>query len=232
MDKKVDLKKDKLDKFDFLSVFDSEFRELGIEEERDMSFFDSNLASIDDLFSVYERLFLEIPKKGDLNSHEYLAKTSGEYAEYEKVNEEINELIDEINELRNENLKIYKENINYQTRIQELEAFIRSNNLIPPDQETKETKHRVELYIDPPFVEGYPNYDLPEIYFKNSTPEERFKEFKAGDLVSIEYFIPQEFGFIMWELADIEYETKDNRLVFSMPEFDLQVGIIYREKDN
>ncbi len=154
MDKKVDLKKDKLDKFDFLSVFDSEFRELGIEEGKDMSFFDSDLASVDDLFGVYERLFLEIPKKGDLNSHEYLAKTSGEHAEYEKVNEEINELIEEINELRNENLTIYQNNIDLEIKINELIALLKSNNILIPEFEEEEevVKYSISIDVDPPSI--------------------------------------------------------------------------------
>ena len=54
-------------------------------------------------------LFFEIPKEGDVNSHEYLVKTSGEYIDYQPQKEEVEALLEEIVELREENLEVRQE---------------------------------------------------------------------------------------------------------------------------
>jgi hypothetical protein len=56
--------------------------------------------TIDGFFSLYDSLFFDIPKFGDLNSHQYLATTSGAYIGGEQINESIQLLLDEIAALR------------------------------------------------------------------------------------------------------------------------------------
>ena len=56
-------------------------------------------------------LFYDIPALGENNSHEYLAKTSGEYINFEEVNEEISALQAEIAQLRQDLLNLQMENI-------------------------------------------------------------------------------------------------------------------------
>ncbi len=56
--------------------------------------------TVDDFFSLYESLFFDIPKFGDLNSHQYLVTTSGAYIGGEQINESIQLLLDEIAALR------------------------------------------------------------------------------------------------------------------------------------
>jgi len=70
----------------------------------------SSLPSIDEFFDNYQALFYNIPKFGDINSHQYLIFTSQEYIGSEiSGNEVINSLIEEINDLRQENLELQQE---------------------------------------------------------------------------------------------------------------------------
>lgn len=56
--------------------------------------------NVDDLFLLYETLFLQIPKIGENNSHQYLIKKSSEYVGDEFTNPLITELQDEITSLK------------------------------------------------------------------------------------------------------------------------------------
>ena len=89
----------------FRSTFNTEFKELGVAEQ-DLSFFDPNLASVEDFFNIYNNLFFIIPKYGEINSHEYLIKESSDYIDYKANQEEIQALLDEIAELRETNLQL------------------------------------------------------------------------------------------------------------------------------
>ena len=61
--------------------------------------------SVADFFQTYQQIFFQIPKFGELNSHEYLIKTSQEYIGSSSVNDDtVQALIDEITQLRQENL--------------------------------------------------------------------------------------------------------------------------------
>jgi hypothetical protein len=65
--------------------------------------------SVEEFFIQYENLFFEIPPSGEKNSHEYLAKTSGEYINYQKDTQDIQPLLDEIASLRNQLLEVNKQ---------------------------------------------------------------------------------------------------------------------------
>ena len=67
------------------------------------------MATLDDFWSLYEKFFYDIPKDGDINSHLYLVKTSGEYINYSPQKEEVEALLEEIAELRTENLEVRQE---------------------------------------------------------------------------------------------------------------------------
>ena len=54
---------------------------------------------------MYNELFYDIPEMGELNSHEFLIKTSGEYIDSEIDNEVIQALQNEIAQLREELLQ-------------------------------------------------------------------------------------------------------------------------------
>jgi hypothetical protein len=70
----------------------------------------SALPTVNQFFEYYNQLFFDIPKFGEVNSHEYLIKTSQEYVGTSNVvNDEIQALIDEITELRQENLDLQQQ---------------------------------------------------------------------------------------------------------------------------
>lgn len=66
----------------------------------------SETVDIPGFFAAYDRLFLEIPKAGEINSHQYLANRSGEYAGGEDISAEIQALTAEVTQLRGENLTL------------------------------------------------------------------------------------------------------------------------------
>ena len=90
---------------EFQNTFNTEFTELGVEEQ-DLSFFDPNLATVEDFFNIYNNLFFIIPKYGEINSHEFLIKESSDYIDYAANQDEIKALLDEIAELRATNLQL------------------------------------------------------------------------------------------------------------------------------
>lgn len=70
--------------------------------------------TVEQFFVLYDNLFYDIPAEGDINSHTYLIKTSGEYVGAGVVNEEIQVLLDEITALQEENLNLNKQLIELQ----------------------------------------------------------------------------------------------------------------------
>lgn len=100
----VVLVKEQFDKDKFNQTVNTQFTQLGVEEP-DLSFFDPNLATVGDFFSVYNNLFFLIPKEGP-NSHTTLIEESSEYVDYQANQLEIQALLDEIAELREQNLQL------------------------------------------------------------------------------------------------------------------------------
>lgn len=111
----VKLKRQVFDKEKFEETVNTEFSQL--KSVPDPSFFDIDLATLDDFWTLYERFFFEIPQLGDINSHEYLARESGNFADIDSSNEEIQALLDEIASLREENLELRKESIENLSRV-------------------------------------------------------------------------------------------------------------------
>jgi hypothetical protein len=73
--------------------------------------------SIAEFFTNYQTLFFEIPKYGTTNSHEYLIKTSQEYAGDFNNDDTIQALIEEVTQLRQENLDLQQQILNTTTSI-------------------------------------------------------------------------------------------------------------------
>jgi hypothetical protein len=67
--------------------------------------------SVAEFFQNYQQIFFQIPKFGEVNSHEYLIKTSQEYiGNSNSINDDtIQALIDEITQLRQENLDLQQQ---------------------------------------------------------------------------------------------------------------------------
>ena len=74
--------------------------------------------SIEDFFSEYERLFFDIPVEGESQSHQALAKRSGEYSSFEQSTEEVNSLLEEIEALRQQNLDLEQTIIDLQIQLE------------------------------------------------------------------------------------------------------------------
>jgi hypothetical protein len=56
--------------------------------------------SVGEFFNLYNAIFYDIPTTGDINSHAYLVKTSGDYINLDQTNEDVQALLDEITLLR------------------------------------------------------------------------------------------------------------------------------------
>jgi hypothetical protein len=56
--------------------------------------------SVEAFFNIYSNIFYDIPAEGEINSHAYLVRTSGEYLGAETINEDVQLLLDEITSLR------------------------------------------------------------------------------------------------------------------------------------
>jgi hypothetical protein len=104
MAENINLNRNVFDKNAFKNTVDTNFTQLV--STPDPTFFDVNLATIEDFFILYNKFFYEIPQFGEINSHEYLIKTSTEYIGFQQTNEDIQALLDEITSLRQEILDI------------------------------------------------------------------------------------------------------------------------------
>lgn len=96
---KVNLNRKVFDRDSFEKTVNTKFSELTVEGDP----LDS--LNIDDFFELYDKLFYQIPKNGEENSHEFLIRKSTEY-----VNQEINDrlieaLQEEISQLREQLLE-------------------------------------------------------------------------------------------------------------------------------
>jgi hypothetical protein len=87
----------------YTKVIDTQFRQLVTPAEPE-----EELVTVDRFFELYEQLFFEIPVVGDVNSHEYLVRRSGEYIGGEVLSDNERALIDEINSLRQQLLEANK----------------------------------------------------------------------------------------------------------------------------
>jgi len=82
----------------YTKVIDTEFKQL-IKTEPEI---EAPSFSIDDFFQLYEDLFFQIPKEGDINSHRYLLQKEADYLGVNINEEDIQALLDEITSLRQE----------------------------------------------------------------------------------------------------------------------------------
>jgi hypothetical protein len=105
----IDLNRQVFDKKKFNETIDTSFTQLVTPQ--DPTFFDLNLATVEDFFTLYEKFFFQIPKEGEVNSHTYLIKESSDYVGFQVNSEDIQALLDEIAQLRQENLLLRQEQI-------------------------------------------------------------------------------------------------------------------------
>ena len=80
------------------------------------------MATVGDFFTIYQTLFYQIPKEGDVNSHNFLIRESTKYTQFVAQQEEIDALLAEIDDLREQNIALIADMSN---QIKNLEsAFI------------------------------------------------------------------------------------------------------------
>lgn len=70
--------------------------------------------SVPEFFNIYNAVFYNIPAQGEVNSHAYIAQTSGDYANLNQTDDATQALLDEISELRKQNLELNQQIINMQ----------------------------------------------------------------------------------------------------------------------
>jgi hypothetical protein len=74
--------------------------------------------SVEEFFTLYNSLFYDIPTEGDINSHTYLYRTSGEYVGLDNpTGQDIQVLLDEITILRQDLLAANQTILTLQTNI-------------------------------------------------------------------------------------------------------------------
>jgi len=74
--------------------------------------------SVAEFFSNYQEIFFQIPRFGNINSHEYLIRTSQEYIGSSEIdNNTIQALIEEVTQLRQENLELQQQLSNTLTNV-------------------------------------------------------------------------------------------------------------------
>ena len=115
MAEKITLIAQRFNKEKFNETVNKEFTQLV--NVPDPSFFDRDLADLDDFWYLYDKFFYIIPKLGEIESHQYLAKTSGEYADFATISDEIQALLVEIADLRRQNLELIQESTNLEDAI-------------------------------------------------------------------------------------------------------------------
>ena len=96
---RLDLVKEVFNKAEYIKTIDTSFNELGavsITEDQQLQ------PSVEEFFGLYNSLFYDIPALGETNSHHYLIRTSGEYINFDEVNDEIQALQAEIAQLRSD----------------------------------------------------------------------------------------------------------------------------------
>tara|TARA_Y100000361_G_C11139046_1_gene333907 strand:+ start:590 stop:1084 length:495 start_codon:yes stop_codon:yes gene_type:complete len=120
----VSLIREAFNRKQFNDTVNTKFNELGVGNQPDPANFDPSLATVGDFFTIYQSLFFQIPKEGDVNSHLFLIKESSEYLNYRAQQEEIEALLEEISELRQQNLDLVEDLSNVSNELAEALASI------------------------------------------------------------------------------------------------------------
>jgi hypothetical protein len=93
----IPIEKQVFDKTTFPKVIDTQFSQL-IQPTEEITF------TIDDFFELYDQLFYQIPREGDINSHRYILEREAEYLGVSINQDDIQALLDEITSLRQQSL--------------------------------------------------------------------------------------------------------------------------------
>lgn len=105
--KTVDLNRKVWDKNKFGKTISDEFNQF-IPPSEDLPL---PVIDVGTFFQNYSQIFYDIPKTGDINSHEFLIRQSQDYIGGEAINETISALLEEINSLRRELFDLEEERL-------------------------------------------------------------------------------------------------------------------------
>lgn len=110
MSEKIIISKTGYNKSQFGQVVDNQFTQLISSPTASVA----QTIDVNQFFQAYDNLFFQIPKLGEINSHQYLINKSGNYIDENVVSEEVQALLEEINQLRQENLELQRQVITIQ----------------------------------------------------------------------------------------------------------------------
>ena len=102
MEQELNLVKEVYGRNTYVRVVDTSFSELFVPTTIPI---DTPTITVEQFFDYYNDLFFEIPAMGEVNSHEYLVKRSGEYLGGGVVSDTERAYIEEINSLRQQLLE-------------------------------------------------------------------------------------------------------------------------------
>jgi hypothetical protein len=111
MSEKVTINKTSYNKSQFGQIVDNQFTQFSPTPTSSVAL----TIDVNQFFQAYENLFFQIPKLGEINSHQYLVNKSGNYIDENAVSEEVQALLEEITQLRQENLELQRQVITIQT---------------------------------------------------------------------------------------------------------------------
>ncbi len=104
----IDLRKEVFNKAQYIKTINTSFDQFGVTTiTEDLE----TQTTVEEFFGLYNSLFYDIPALGETNSHDYLVKTSGDYINFDEINEEVKALQAEIAQLRQDLLNAQMENI-------------------------------------------------------------------------------------------------------------------------
>jgi hypothetical protein len=95
----IPIEKQVFNKSTYPKVIDTQFSQLLNNAAEEIPQF-----TIDDFFELYDQLFYQIPREGDINSHRYILEREAEYLGVSINQEDIQALLDEITSLRQQSL--------------------------------------------------------------------------------------------------------------------------------
>ena len=96
MAENIPIEKTVYDKNTFSKVINTKFSQFLTDNEQ----VETPVFTIEDFFELYEQLFYQIPKEGDINSHRYILEKEAEYLGVIINQDDIQALLDEITNLR------------------------------------------------------------------------------------------------------------------------------------
>ena len=108
MEQKLNLTKEVYGRNTYTRVVDTSFSELYTEVTASAA----TGITVEQFFDYYNQLFFQIPATGQVNSHEYLVKTSTEYIGSTVLTDNEQAYIDEINALREQLLEANQNYLN------------------------------------------------------------------------------------------------------------------------